>query len=90
MRDPLHRDPTRDPRSSHSAQRTLPGALGATLLAPALVMAVLYPAAAVAVAALAVAVGLALRPLRRLYRARRRAGRTREICVPKTGVCVEV
>jgi hypothetical protein len=53
-------------------------------------MAVLYPAAAVAVAALAVAVGLALRPLRRLYRARRRAERTREICVPKTGVCVEV
>jgi len=62
----------------------------ATLLAPALAMAVLYPVAAVGVAALAVTAGLALGPLRRFYRARRRAGRTREVCVPKTGVCVEV
>lgn len=61
-----------------------------TVAIPLLVLAVLYPLGAAA----AVGAALATRPLvaggRRLYRERKRTGRTRHVCAPKFDVCVEV
>lgn len=60
------------------------------LLAPALVLAVSYPVTAMGVVALGVATWLATRTVRRFYQTRQREGRTRQVCVQKLGVCVEV
>lgn len=82
--------PSRDRRSLHSLQTTTVGTVLAALLVPVLVLAILYPAVGVGVVALALASTLLVRIFRRLYHARQRQGRTRRVCLPKTGVCVEV
>ncbi|WP_134670651.1 hypothetical protein [Halorussus marinus] len=87
---PPRRDPLRDPRPNHGVPRTVLGAVAATVLIPGLVIAVLYPVAAVSVVVSGIGAALAIGALVRRYRVRRRRGRTREVCVPKTGVCVEV
>jgi pimeloyl-ACP methyl ester carboxylesterase len=60
------------------------------LAAVALTLAALHPVATTSMIALAGAGWYAIRTFRRYYRTRRRAGWTRTVCVPKTGVCVEL
>lgn len=60
------------------------GALFAGLLAVA------YPVVALAAVTLAVVGRPLVRGLQSRLRARRHAGRSRQVCVPRTGVCVEV
>ena len=85
-------DPTRhvDPQSMHSLGYTLVASALAAIVTVALVLAVLLPITAVGVGALAGASWLATRTFRRFYRKRRAAGWTRTVCVPKTGVYVEL
>lgn len=92
MRYRPSRDPSRrlDPNSRYSIAYTLAGSALAAIVAVATVLAVFYPATATGAVALLVAGLLAVRTVRRFYRARRRDGRTRRVCVPKTGVCVEL
>lgn len=80
-------------RPAHSAGRTL---LGTAVLAAAFVAAVVvasYPVAAATVVGAAAVTAVATRPVVRMGResvARRRSeGRSREVCVPATDVCVE-
>lgn len=82
--------PSRVPRPRHSLQTTAVGVVLAVLLAPALVLTVSYPVVAVSVVVLTLAAKLLFGTLRRFYNARQRRGRTRRVCLPKTGVCVEV
>jgi hypothetical protein len=83
-------DPSRDPRPTHSIQRTAVGAVLATLAIPAIVMAIRYPVVAVGIVALALGAWLLCRTLRQRYRARQRDGRTWQVSVPKTGISVEI
>lgn len=90
MRDTPSQVSTRplDPASVHSLGYVLVS-LGLLIVATAAaVLAASYPAAATGVALLAAAGWYAVRTFRRFYRTRKRAGWTRTVCVPKTGVCV--
>jgi positive regulator of sigma E activity len=79
-----------DPASLHSLAYVLVASALLVLGAVALTLAALYPITAMGVIALAGAGWYVVRTFRRFYRTRRRAGWTREVCVPKTGVCVEL
>jgi hypothetical protein len=87
-----HPEATR--RAHPESVRSFGDSLAASALVAAVTVAVVlaasYPVAATGAAAFAVAGWLAARSLGRSYRHRQRAGRTRRVCVPKTGVCVEV
>lgn len=71
--------------------------LGETLVGTAVLAAVVatvllvasYPAVAVGVAALALVTRPLVRSLREVRRVRRREGRTRTVCLPRLGVCLE-
>jgi hypothetical protein len=66
--------------------------LGTVVLVAAIVggmLAVSYPMAALAVLALALAGRPIVRAVRERLRERRREGRTRSVCVPAIGVCLE-
>jgi hypothetical protein len=60
------------------------------LLAPLLVLTVAYPVVAAAVVGTALATWLLVKRFRQLYRARKREGRTRRVCVPTTDACTEL
>lgn len=83
----------RDPAERYSLRRTL--AVTAVLATAVVVgtLAVLHPTAAFVAAAAAAGLAVLARPatraLRHRLRDRRREGRSREVCVPATGVCVE-
>lgn len=92
MRRTLHHDPARqlDPTVKHSLGYTLVASALLALATAAVVLAVSCPVTAMGVVAFAGAGWYAVRPFRRFYRTRRSAGWTREVCVPKTGVCTEL
>jgi membrane protein implicated in regulation of membrane protease activity len=56
----------------------------------AVVLALSYPTATAGVVAFAATGIIVVRMFRRFYRLQQRTGRTRQVCVPKVGVCVEV
>lgn len=78
------------PRPTYSPARTLIGAALLVAAFLALLVAASYPESAVLVGSVAVAGGLTARTARERLRSRREADRGREVCVPATGVCVEV
>ncbi|UPV74989.1 hypothetical protein M0R89_02725 [Halorussus limi] len=82
--------PNEDPRSDHSVRRTVAATVLTALLAPALVLFVSYPVTATGVAALGLAGLFAAKTAQRFRRTRRRENRTRNVCVDRIGVCVEV
>jgi hypothetical protein len=86
-RDP---DDSLDPASMHSLGYTLVASALTVIGTVAAVMAVLYPVTATGGALLVGASWYGVRTLRRYYRTRKRAGWSRELCVPKTDVCVEL
>ena len=92
MKYTASQEPTRhvDSQSIHSLGYTLVASALAAIVTVALVLAILQPITAMGVGALGGASWLATRTLRRFYRTRRSAGWTRTVCVPKTGVCVEL
>lgn len=90
MRYSASQVPSRDPRPKHSLRDTAVGTVAAAVLVPAVALAVLYPVVGAGVAALALAARLALRAVRGHVRERRRRKRARQVCVPKTDVCVDV
>lgn len=85
--DPAHQ---LDPASMHSLGYTLVASALMFLAVVTLVLALSYPAVTLGVAALATAGWLTTRTFRRFYRTRRRMGQTRQVCVPKIGVCLEI
>ncbi len=74
----------------HSLGYTLVGSALMLFGTVALVLAVSYPVKATGAVVLAGASWYAIRTFRRFYRTRKRAGWTRHVCVPKTGVCIEL
>ena len=88
--DAMRYPPKYDPRLDHGVRRTVVGMVLTALLAPALVLAVAYPLTMASGVALAIAGWVAARKLRRSYRSRRQKNRTRQVCVRKLGVCVEL
>lgn len=79
-----------DPALRHSLGYVVVASVLLTLGVAAVTLAVLYPVAALGVVALSGAGWYAVRAFRRFYRTRRRAGWTRHVCVPGTGICVEL
>lgn len=92
MRDTPHQSPVvrPDPALKYSLGHTIVASALLALAGVAMTLAVLYPITAMGVVALAGASWYAVRTFRRFYRTRRSAGWTRKVCVPKTGVCVEL
>lgn len=74
---------------AYSARQTLVGTaiVGVALLAA--VLATVYPLPVVGLAVGAVVARRVVQVAVRIRRERRRTGRTRVFCIPKTGVCVE-
>lgn len=77
------------PKPAYSLRQTFVGSAVAAALAVAVVMATVYPAAVASIVVGAVAGRRVVRAARRFRRTRRREGRARRVCVPKTNVCVE-
>lgn len=90
MKYTASQDPSRIPRPNHSLRRTAFGAVVATVLAPVVVLAVAYPVTAAAVVGFALATWPLVNGFRQLHRSRKRREETRQVCVPKTGICAEV
>lgn len=80
---------TRGPDEAYSMRTAVVAAVGLSAAVVVAALAVLHPVAGVVGVAAVLAARAAARALARRRAARRSEDRTRTVCVPRTGVCVE-